>query len=56
MLSFGIYGTGDEMRFLASSYLMNLSTYKCCEQHFSIIFYSKSCEGKLYQLILKRNN
>lgn len=40
VLSFGIYGTEDKMRFLDSSYFMALSTDKGCEQHLSIIFYS----------------
>lgn len=40
----GIYGTEHKMRFLHSSYFINLSTDKSCEQQLSIIFYSKSCE------------
>lgn len=53
MLSFGIYGPGNKMRFLDSSYFMNLSTDKCCEQHFSSIIYSKSCEGEIVLRDLK---
>ena len=41
----GIYGTEDKMRFLHSSYFMNLSTDKSCEQQLRIVFYSKSCEA-----------
>lgn len=53
MLPFGVYGPGNKMGFLDSSDFMNLSSDKCCEQHFSSIIYSTSCEGEIVLMGLK---